>query len=207
MKNENIYERTQVVAVILAVAMLFTLAFSVVVTAQEPDYTYEKTLPSDGSEDSGDVYSIERNDTSKDAYIYIEVYKSEKKANIQLENIRKVTIYFNETDVDFQKYLPMINTVGAEIEINIQSDVHLLDGEFHGVPSPDQVELNGLSWDDYTHEGDTFSFIDLEMSENTITLSYTSDLVDIIGLVFLIFFVFWFMRQFVKILRESDFYD
>lgn len=163
------------------------------VRADEPDYHYDKTLPSDGSEDDGDIYSITRRDGSSDGYIEIKAYISEKRVYVTLQNIEKVTLYFNETDIDLESYTSL---AGGDIEVIVDNDGSSLDGEFHGVPNPDSVGVE-TGWSDWNYNDGVFSFTDLETSTTTITLSYEAmidDMVDIlIGFVwpmtFLIFII------------------
>lgn len=125
-------------------------------------------LPADGSNDTGDLYKITRRDTSQTGNISIEAYTDTAEVYITLENIEKITLYFNETDVDLEKYT---SWVGGDIDIIIDNDGSELDGEFHGVPDPDKVGVE-TSWIDYSYNDGVFSFNGLETSTTTITLSY-----------------------------------
>jgi len=158
------------------VLTVISLGITVNTKAAEPDHSFEDTLPADGSKDTGDYYRVERRNDSKEAYIKGEAYMDEKEVHIELENVRKVYIYFNETDIDLEKYLPYINAFGADIDIIISSDGDKLSGEFHGVPEPDKVDVE-TDWLDHTHEGDVFTFTDLETSTTTISFSYDGDMI------------------------------
>lgn len=165
---------------VIIVGLLIIGSFSIITTdvrAAEPDHSFEDTLPADGSKDTGDYYRVERRNDSKEAYIKGEAFMDEKEVHIELENVRKVYIYFNETDIDLEKYLPYINAFGADIDIIISSDGDKLSGEFHGVPEPDKVDVE-TDWLDHTHEGDVFTFTDLETSTTTISFSYDGDIID-----------------------------
>lgn len=167
-------------------------------TRAEPDHSFEDTLPADGSKDTGDYYRIQRRDESKEAYIKGEAYMDDKEVHIELENVRKVYIYFNETDIDMEKYLPYINAFGADIDIIVTSDGDKLSGEFHGVPEPDQVDVE-TNWLEYTHEGDVFTFTDLETSTTTISFTYDGDIISMMWTLTLFVWTMGFVLMIYKL--------
>ena len=58
-----------VLMIIILIASSLTV-LTPVSTASEPDYSYEMELPDDGSNDTGDVYSITRRDENNEGYKY-----------------------------------------------------------------------------------------------------------------------------------------
>jgi len=191
MDKEKLKGLTVVMIIILVASSLTVL--TPVSTASEPDYSYEMELPSDGSNDNGDVYSITRRNSSLDGYISIEAYVDEAEIYVELENVEKVTLYFNETDVDLEKYVGMIPN---SIDIIITSDGEELDGEFHGVPDPDNVDVS-TAWIDYTYEDDVFSWEGLETSTTTITLSWNGMIDTMMSLIMFV----WVMSFLIFILK------
>jgi len=179
-------ERIKVYVYLLAILISIASMGFVLTRAQatEPDYDIEFYLSDSGEDDVGTEYQVTRNNTAEAGYIRLIAYESNVTVRITLENIRGVVIYFNATDIDISGYMSYIQMAGVDVDITVESDVSLLDGEFHGIPEPDGIYLNGESWegDTVNYNGDTeiLTFTNLEMSENTITLNYMSDLYKII---------------------------
>lgn len=199
-------KKVKVVAMLITTVILFsavTIMTVNVVSADGPDHSYEYDLAADGTDDSNDWYSIVRDDDTEGGYIYVEAFIEEQEINVELENIRDVNLYFNETDISLDEYKGYLNMFGADVEITIQSDVSLLDAELHGVPNPDEVDVTG-DWDGYTWEDNVFSFTNLQMSEETITLSYTSDVIDIIIFGISIYILIWFMKRVIDIMKRAE---
>lgn len=164
-------------------------------SASDPDYSYEMDLPADGSNDTDGVYKVERRDTGKSGYISIEAYMSDREVYVTLENVDKVTLYFNETDIDVEKYVGML---GGDIDIIIDNDGSTLAGEFHGVPDPEKAEVS-TSWVDHSYSDGVFSFTGLETSTTTITLSFSPDA--LVNTVIDIVIFVWYMSFLIFILQ------
>ena len=203
--DREILKGLTILMIIILIASSLTV-LTPVSTASEPDYSYEMELPDDGSNDTGEVYSITRRNSSLDGYISIEAYVDEAEIYVELENVEKVTLYFNETDVDLEKY---VGIIPASIDIIITSDGEELDGEFHGVPDPDNVDVS-TAWIDYTYEDDVFSWEGLETSTTTITLSwdgFVDTIINIIVFVWMMSFLIFILKlvsgTMTKLVRET----
>ncbi len=182
------YRQTILVSLLILVLCITSFPTNTTATEGTPDYEFEFVLPADGSKDVGTEYAIIRNNTGEAGKISMQAYKSNLTVLIQLENIDKVTIYFNATDVDIEEYQSFIKLRGAEVTIVLTSDGESLDGEFHGLPQPDAVYLDGVDWGDYSFEDGNFIFEGLETSTRTFTLEYFSS---VISLMYNAVMIFW----------------
>ncbi len=176
--------KTKTIFIVSILILTTLLPLTVVTTAQTPDYDETWTLPSDGSEDSTDYYSVTRDDASKDGKIHIQAWKDNKTVKIDFTNIKSVKLYLNATDVDLEQYKSYLNAVGGEIKIILTSDVSSMDFTFTGVPQFAEAKLDGEDWTDYNYysSNNTIDF-SLTMSTHEISLIYGGWINDVFVLV------------------------
>ncbi len=187
-------EKRHCAAVALATIMMLFIAAvlftSAVVAETEPDYTFEEELPADGSNDTAEEYEIIREDETNDGYIKVEAYVDAREVHIELENIQEIKVYFDEMGLNLEDYKTQLRMVSTDIDIIITSDTDTLDGEFHGVPEPSEVNVD-TNWLDSEYEDGVFSFEGLETSTTTITFSYNGLLGFEFG--YWLFSVLWYL--------------
>lgn len=157
------------------VMMLFSLLFLISLSypvAATPDFEQNISLPSDGSNDSGSLYQIDRVDDSESGSLNISVWIENKTVNINMNNIENITLFFNESSIDFSQ---IVTAFGVNIDFDLSSDNSKINFSFVDVPQPDEVLLDGSSWDAYSWS-DSYLSGTLSMSSHTVTLGYHTNM-------------------------------
>jgi len=174
---------------------LLTLSCLSYPVAATPDFEQNIALPSDGSNDSDSLYQIDRVNDSKAGSLNISVWIENRTVNINMNNIENITLFFNESSIDFSE---IVTAFGVKLDFDLSSDNSKINFSFVDVPQPDEVLLDGSSWDAYSWSDSYFSGT-LSMSSHTVTLDYHTNMgiylvaVALMVLVLLIFGVMFSM--------------
>lgn len=159
-----------------------------------PDFEKNISLPSDGSNDSASLYDIDRVNTSEAGELNISVWIENKTVNIDMSNIENITVFFNESSVDFSD---IVIAFGVKIDFKLSSDNSKVNFSFVDVPEPDEVLLDGSSWEAFSWSDSYFSG-SLSMSSHTLTLDYKTNMgiyLVAVALMVLTLFIFAFMFE------------
>lgn len=198
---------TVAVVLLLSVAVLTVIYPSATAVDDSPDYESSWELPSDGSNDTSEYYSITRSDGSSEGNIHVRAWKDNKTVRVDLTNIDTIKLYFNATDINIEDYKKFLDIAGGELTIILSSDVSTVDFTFVGIPEFMTAEIDGEEWTDYDYysSNETMEF-SLDMSTRTISLFYEGALGELVTIVLFAVMIKIIFEQFEDLpTDESDF--
>ncbi len=202
---ELIRERKKAWVGMITLSLILVALYGAVGVSRGEDADYSNTweISADGTDDKTDYYSIERIDNNSDAKISVKGWISNKTAILYFDNIEKVDLYLNETDINPKELASKIKWGwDSEITIILKSEQSTtIDFNIHSVPDFKEINLDGDNFEDYSYNNDVLSF-SLSMSEHEISLLIDGLAEEILTSVITIFWLLATIRIIVSSFEE-----